>query len=321
MIIENTLRESGIEFVEREFKRYIKFLSTHSTKKKIKYETELHHILPKSLFPNISNLTINKWNGIHLKKRAHYVAHAILMRVFPEEKSLQFAYYAMSNRNGLKVNSRLYAKCKSQISEHLSKSKKGKPLPTETLKKMKVTAGSRNTRILNIWRQFNNTNGYTDFNELEKNILSVYHECWQLPSVMSKKLNISEGTVKSVLKLNELSFDMNEKKTKVFNKYSHLFTSYEDYVESIVSLHNEGLSVFIISETLKVNSCGVESLLSKMNLLVNKDKRKTGPKLNKSNLGMKKGTHIWITNGIDSIRLSVHEPIPTGFRKGRASVK
>jgi hypothetical protein len=42
--------------------RYIRFLSIFKLDKSIKNETQKHHILPKSIFSEYSDLNINKWN-------------------------------------------------------------------------------------------------------------------------------------------------------------------------------------------------------------------------------------------------------------------
>jgi len=46
---------------------------------KIKNKTELHHILPKSIFPEFENLNIHKWNGVNLTYESHYLAHCLLI--------------------------------------------------------------------------------------------------------------------------------------------------------------------------------------------------------------------------------------------------
>lgn len=45
---------------------------------KVKNKTELHHILPKSIFKEFKNLSKNKWNGVHLSFYDHCLAHYYL---------------------------------------------------------------------------------------------------------------------------------------------------------------------------------------------------------------------------------------------------
>jgi len=41
---------------------------------------ENHHILPKSIFPEYENLHYNKWNGVLLTAREHYICHALIWK-------------------------------------------------------------------------------------------------------------------------------------------------------------------------------------------------------------------------------------------------
>lgn len=47
-------------------------------KQKERNKTEEHHILPKSLFPEYTNLQIHKWNSVHLSYSDHLIVHAML---------------------------------------------------------------------------------------------------------------------------------------------------------------------------------------------------------------------------------------------------
>lgn len=60
---------------------YVDFCLLNDKGFKIKFETSHHHILPKAKnlpFENFSNLDDNKWNGVHLSHKDHYIAHWLL---------------------------------------------------------------------------------------------------------------------------------------------------------------------------------------------------------------------------------------------------
>lgn len=102
---------------------------------------EKHHVLPKCMGGNdgAENLVL-------LTGREHFIAHKLLCKVYPEQKSLFFALYQMSidpNDRGYKVSSREYQNLKTAFSENqkgennpskreevrikMSRSKKGRP--------------------------------------------------------------------------------------------------------------------------------------------------------------------------------------------------
>lgn len=74
-------------------KSYIDFCLTNSGEK-----GDRHHILPRSLFPEYENLTEHPWNCAVLTPDKHYIAHAMLS-VSLNEPSMDFAWYAMNNKN------------------------------------------------------------------------------------------------------------------------------------------------------------------------------------------------------------------------------
>lgn len=100
--------------------RYLKFISSRTTQK-CKYETHLHHILPKAIdmFPQYKNLKEFKWNGINLTLREHFIAHRLLHKAFPGS-SQSLAFYNMSNSIG-KCNSKSYAEARAVHIQSLKK--------------------------------------------------------------------------------------------------------------------------------------------------------------------------------------------------------
>ena len=61
-------------------------------------KSSLHHILPKSLFPEYSNLKENIWNGSHLLYADHYYAHWLLTEAI-DDYSQSHAFLAMHNKD------------------------------------------------------------------------------------------------------------------------------------------------------------------------------------------------------------------------------
>lgn len=114
---------------------------------------EKHHILPRSCFPEISNLTQYKWNKILLLPKEHFIAHLLLCKIFIND-SLSYkmvcAFIFMSNKR--KLNSNLYHMFVEKRNEIQSKNfkgrpseKKGKNISIETkLKISKATTGPNN---------------------------------------------------------------------------------------------------------------------------------------------------------------------------------
>jgi hypothetical protein len=70
---------------------------------------ERHHIVPKCL----GGLN-SKDNLIDLTAREHYICHKLLIKIYPDNKSLHHAYWRMSTtkKNGYKIDSRSYAEAR-----------------------------------------------------------------------------------------------------------------------------------------------------------------------------------------------------------------
>lgn len=83
---------------QQKLEEYIDYCLNNNQVKKIKYKTELHHILPQSLFPKNKDLRKNRWNGSHLFFKDHYIAHSILIDA-TNNPSMIFAWNSMNNMN------------------------------------------------------------------------------------------------------------------------------------------------------------------------------------------------------------------------------
>lgn len=94
---------------------------------------EKHHILPKCLGGDNS-----KSNIVKLTCEEHFIAHQLLVKIYPENKKLIFAAHAMtisSNRHN-RINNKEYAWLKRLKSVEMSKLHKGKILTQNTKDKM-----------------------------------------------------------------------------------------------------------------------------------------------------------------------------------------
>lgn len=86
---------------------------------------EYHHIIPRCMNGNDEKL-----NLVYLTAREHFLCHWLLVRIYPENKKLIFAFYAMCNienrktQKRYKPSSRIYKEVKEKLSltdEHKKK--------------------------------------------------------------------------------------------------------------------------------------------------------------------------------------------------------
>lgn len=83
-------------------KEYLKLVKNNSS------NGELHHILPKSMFPKWKN---RKTNLVRLSFEDHYKAHYLLYKIY-NNKEMTLALFFMLKTTGKKFNSELYEKLK-----------------------------------------------------------------------------------------------------------------------------------------------------------------------------------------------------------------
>jgi hypothetical protein len=109
--------------------------SQHRSKKDSYYEK--HHIIPKSVGGDNS-----KENTVLLTAKEHFICHRLLCFIYPNSKSLKFAFWAMCNqlkgdvKRDYKVTSRTYEIAKLKFKEVNSSLHKGKKLSDEHLLKI-----------------------------------------------------------------------------------------------------------------------------------------------------------------------------------------
>lgn len=100
----------GLSVNEKKWLRHYFSLIQKYSGKKQKGETEAHHIIPESFFKNRTRNTNRpgfldgnpncKTNIAHLPQRAHFIAHLLLVKIFPNNESMIFAVHLMSAVNG-----------------------------------------------------------------------------------------------------------------------------------------------------------------------------------------------------------------------------
>lgn len=83
---------------EESLQEYINYCLNKKLKSRIQGKSELHHILPKSLFSGYKNLKTNAFNGSHLYYKDHYYAHYLLTEAINDYGMLQ-AFCSMNHQN------------------------------------------------------------------------------------------------------------------------------------------------------------------------------------------------------------------------------
>jgi DNA-binding CsgD family transcriptional regulator len=161
-----------------------------------------------------------------------------------------------------------------QAGLNISKALKGKPKSENAKNSMKKSA--QKNKQMNSWNQLQKHSDcyskYKSYEEFIADILNAYEASWRLPLIISKKLNVTEKGVVTALRHLGLSYTRDQKITKVYSKYSHLFSSYEDYIIKIMTLHCKNYSPNQIAKILKINSWGVITLLKSLYMKANVSK-------------------------------------------------
>ncbi len=87
--------------------------------------TEVHHIIPKCLGGDNS-----KDNLVRLSPEAHYLAHQLLVKIYPDNHKLVYAASMMTtDTHGKRVNNKLFGWLRRKISKVQSEAKSGEKHP------------------------------------------------------------------------------------------------------------------------------------------------------------------------------------------------
>jgi hypothetical protein len=99
--------------------------------RRIEGYVEIHHVIPRCL-GGTDDLT----NLVPLTAEEHYVAHQLLVKIYPGVPGLVFACIAMSGKTNEYRNNKLYAWVRKQCSEAAILNRTGKKHSDETKVKM-----------------------------------------------------------------------------------------------------------------------------------------------------------------------------------------
>lgn len=97
-------------------KRYVNFIFS---RKQEGATFELHHILPKSLWPDYKDLRMNKWNGIKLTPKEHFIAHHILAKALGNK--MWIAFHSMCYRkkpDDIRITASVYDRLRLENLSH-----------------------------------------------------------------------------------------------------------------------------------------------------------------------------------------------------------
>jgi len=102
--------------------------------------TEKHHIVPKCM-----RGTNSKENLVRLTAREHFVVHQLLVKMYPEHQGLVLSAKMMTvDRDGYRVNNRMYEWLSMRYAKTCSDRMRGKKLSDETRRKMSLAKSKEN---------------------------------------------------------------------------------------------------------------------------------------------------------------------------------
>jgi len=103
------------------YKLHYNKLIERAKERKLDCYTESHHIIPRCM-----NGSDDKDNLVNLTAREHFVAHILLVKIYPEEKGLINAVDMMTKgQDKRKIHNRMYGWLKEKFSETQSKRQRG----------------------------------------------------------------------------------------------------------------------------------------------------------------------------------------------------
>jgi hypothetical protein len=129
---EIILRNSNFFKKDKYTSKYLSLMNhaKNRSKDQINEYFEVHHILPKCIFPEYKNLNSHEWNAVILTGREHFIAHKLLSKIANKNTiahhKLLTAFAAMLISKSKILNSRQYQECKNAYSKALSLKRKGK---------------------------------------------------------------------------------------------------------------------------------------------------------------------------------------------------
>jgi hypothetical protein len=124
-------------FLENKYSRWYFAIVSKADKenrqKQVGYE--LHHILPKTLFPQFKNLQKNRWNGVFLTYREHFICHWLLPKIVSDKEDIRKMMFGLSSMK--RGNHRIISSWQYEIiKKALVLARTGKRHSIETRKKI-----------------------------------------------------------------------------------------------------------------------------------------------------------------------------------------
>lgn len=123
------------------YKKIYDSLIDRAKERKINYYTEKHHILPRCL----GGLD-TKENLVELTAEEHFLAHQLLIKIYPNEPKLVLAarYMTTGNKNnGGRINNKMYGWLKRKFSEAMRALNLGKRQSEDTKNKKSIKMKGR----------------------------------------------------------------------------------------------------------------------------------------------------------------------------------
>jgi hypothetical protein len=166
--------------------KYLKFIDSRISKEGPLY---LHHILPKALFPEFSDLKKSPWNGCSLTFREHKIAHMMLAKALPLTNmhcALYFFYIdTISNT--------------SWYNDGISNIRLNKTISSENLNKGRISTGVWKNRTY-VSKDGKNFQIYT--HELEQYIANGYDH----KLIKIKTIHVTNGKDNTAIPENKIQY-------------------------------------------------------------------------------------------------------------------
>lgn len=293
--------------------KYLNFLELNETNE----EGEIHHILPRCLFPEFIDLRKFAFNGVNLSYSDHVIAHYLLTKVIENDKTL-FAFNGMMslirNLNITELISEeefneLKAKYRKSVRKSrfvtrlygirwMTKNGKSKQVEKEHIEEHLKNGwkfGCLNFKN-KVWVNKDNINIRVEKKELQKYLQYGYNKGRTKDSIMQNKVGLYKD--------NKSIFIPKEELQKFLN---------DGWKEGIISKSTKGMVRIYKGDTNKtINQSEIDKFL--------KDGWKLGSKQNHPEI--KKGSHIYVNNGKEIKRISPEleeEYKSKGFVRGQIS--
>lgn len=282
-----TLFKQSYNVDEKFLETYIDFLEIKETKE----EGEVHHILPKSLFPEFSDLGKFPFNGVNLLYSDHVKAHYLLTRVIDNDQmifafNMMFSFKKMERSDILSEEEYNYLKsrCKDAVRKSrfvtrlhgarwMTKNGKSKHVEKEHIKaylKNGWEFGCLNFKN-KVWVNKDNINIRIKTQELQKYLQNGYSRGRTKDSTMQNKVGLYKD--------NKSIFIPREELQKFLN---------DEWKEGIISKSTKGMvRIFKGDKNKTINKNEIDKFL--------KDGWKLGSKQNHPEI--KKGSYIYVNDG------------------------